>query len=128
MAWREGPAGVEEQGMHVLGFLRNLGGPVASVLTAGMGIAGTQTPGPWATALLSPWERNRSARAVLESGGNEFSRMGNRESEPGIVLMTRGNLPQGTPSREGRAESWNRWRATWREHRVSKPCQRNYSE
>ena len=128
MAWRGGPAGVEEQGMHALGFPRNLGGPVASVLTTGKGIAGTKTPGPWVGALLNPWERNRSARAVLESGGNEFFRMGNRESEPGVVPMKRGNLPQGTLSREGRAESWNRWRATWREHRVSNPCQRNCSE
>jgi hypothetical protein len=30
MAWRRGPAGVEEQGMHALGLPRNLGGPAIS--------------------------------------------------------------------------------------------------
>jgi hypothetical protein len=30
MAWRRGPAGVEEQGMYTPGLPRNLGGPVIS--------------------------------------------------------------------------------------------------
>ena len=37
VAERNGPAGVEEQGTFILGFSRNLGGPVASVSESGWG-------------------------------------------------------------------------------------------
>ena len=35
-----GPAGVEEQGTFILGFSRNLGGPVVSVYESGFGEPG----------------------------------------------------------------------------------------
>jgi hypothetical protein len=37
-----GPAGVEEQGTFILGFSRNLGGPVVSVYESGFGDSGEQ--------------------------------------------------------------------------------------
>jgi hypothetical protein len=40
MAWRQGPTGVEEQGMSAMGFPRNLRGPVVSAREPARGAAG----------------------------------------------------------------------------------------
>jgi hypothetical protein len=52
--------------------------------------------------------------------------MGGRKSEHPTVPWKQGNSSQRTLWREGDAESSNPWRETWRVHRNSQPCQRNF--
>ena len=82
--------------MHALGFSRNLGDPV-----------------------ISAWDRRAqgSARWYPRAKATKPEETGDRESECSVVPVSWGNLPQGTPRREGSAITWNFWRERWREHR-----------
>jgi hypothetical protein len=58
VAERRGPAGVEEQGTFIVGFSRNLGGPVASVDESGVG---NPVNNPWPTG-VAPCARGSKTR------------------------------------------------------------------
>jgi hypothetical protein len=78
VAERNGPAGVEEQGTFIVGFSRNLGGPVVSVNESGLGIP-VNNSRPAAVASCSCGNKAQGAVAVPRSEGNEATREGRQE-------------------------------------------------
>jgi hypothetical protein len=78
VAERRGLAGVEEQGTFIVGFSRNLGGPVASANESGVG---SPVSNPWPAAVASSGCGNEAqgAAAVPQSEGNEVTREGRQE-------------------------------------------------
>ena len=126
MAERNGPAGVEEQGTFILGFSRNLGGPVVSVNESGLGIP-VNNSRPAAVASCSCGNETQGAVAVPRSEGNEASRKGRQEV--GVLRITEeaGEPTRGTPWREGSTGTRARSRERWRRHRAPQPYQRNLS-
>ena len=109
LARRAELAGVEERGMYTQGFSRNLGDLFVSALTNRDGRP-IEPPRPGDRALAAPRSearvhtRYRRPKATKGDGTDE------QESEPLVVPTTRGNAPERTPSREGEARSWTRWR------------------
>ena len=78
-----GPAGVEEQGTFILGFSRNLGGPVISAYESGFGDSGKQLQARSCSVLRL---RERSSR---RSGGTAKRR---KRSDAGRVAGSRSAL------------------------------------
>ena len=99
-----GPAGVEEQGTFILGFSRNLGGPVVSVYESGLGIP-VNNSRPAAGASCGCGNEAQGAAAVPRSEGNEATREGRQEV--GVLHIT---YEAGEPTR-GCAKKMRKHRA-----------------
>ena len=80
VAERRGPAGVKEQGTFIVGFSRNLGGPVVSVEETGLGESGEQ---PLACGCCALRLRERSPRRC---GGTAKRR---KRSDAGMAAGSR---------------------------------------
>ncbi len=74
-------------------------------------------------ALSSLGANEQGAARGLQGRRQQALGTNGRESERLVVPVKRGNRPDGTPWREGGAESRNRWRERWRELRVPEPSQ-----
>jgi hypothetical protein len=85
VAERRGPAGVKEQGTFIVGFSRNLGGPVASANASGVGESGKQSLAR-SCSVLQLRERSPRRVAVLRSEGNEATWEGRQEV--GVLYST----------------------------------------
>jgi len=78
VAERRGPAGVEEQGTFIVGFSRNLGGPVVSANESGVGIP-VNNSRPAVVASCGCGNETQGATAVPPSERNEARWKGRQE-------------------------------------------------
>ena len=127
VAERKGPAGVEEQGTCILGFSRNLGGPVVSVSESGLGIP-VNNSRPAAVASCGCGNEAQGAATVPWREGNGATRKGRQEG--GVLRSTDevGEPARGTLRREGSTGTRARSGERWRRHRAPEPYQRNSSK
>jgi len=86
----------------ISGFLGNLGGPVASVVTAGRSPAYQLQADPRLPSRASG-DESGTKRRYRQAKETKCGEMGGRDSERLIVPTRRGNQPDGTPRREGDA-------------------------
>ena len=100
MTWRQGSAGVEEQGTCTDGVSRNLGPPsVSSKMNRG-GEAGRTSPRPVGAALRVYRERRAERRRVPPSEGNEARRDGCSECGAAHSTDEAGEPAPGDPVEE----------------------------
>jgi len=103
IAWRRGPVGVEEQGMHVTGFSRNLGGPAVS--TSGKGNERVpQEKRPQACiryVRVGTRSEQTGKRWYPSMKETKCEEKGSRKSEHSIVPVKQGNRTRRDPV-EGR--------------------------
>ena len=103
---RKGPAGVEEQGTFIVGFFRNLGGPVVSVDEPGLGNP-VNNPWPTGVAPCARGSKTRGGRRYREAKETKRRGRGGRKSECFTVPKKRGNQPEGPHGGKGAPEHGN---------------------
>jgi hypothetical protein len=100
VAERNGPTGVEEQGTFIMGFSRNLGGPVTSANESGWGNP-VNNPMPAAVASCSCGNETQGAWRYRAAKETKQRGRGDRKSECSVLPRKRGNRPEGPRGGKG---------------------------